>query len=254
MAQMSTTAGGTTVRRKTPFAVEFYRSAVGKKYVMAVTGIMLIGFAVSHMIGNLKMYLGAMPAGSKYAYHIDEYGEFLRKMGEPILPHSVLLWILRLGLIGAFALHMHAAFSLTVMNRKARTVNYQSKRDYLAANFASRTMRYSGLIFFLFLLWHLADLTWGLNGIAGSDWKRGEVYNNVDSSLSRIPVAILYIVANLALGTHLFHGAWSFFQSLGVNNPRFNKARKAFAMGIAGLIVAGNISFPVAVLLGVVGK
>ncbi len=254
MANVSTTAGGTATRRKLPFPVEFYRSAVGKKYVMAVTGVMLIGFAVTHMIGNLKVYLGSMPATSKYAYHIDEYGEFLRRMGEPIFPHTVLLWILRLGIIGAFALHMHAAFSLVVMNKKARQVNYQSKRDYIAANFASRTMRYTGIIFFLFLIWHLADLTWGVKGIAGDGWKRGEVYNNMDASLSRIPIAVLYIVANLALGIHLFHGAWSFFQSLGINNPRFNKARKGFAMGIAGLIVAGNISFPIAVLAGVVGK
>jgi succinate dehydrogenase / fumarate reductase, cytochrome b subunit len=132
MANVSTTAGG--VRRKTPFAVELYRSAVGKKYVMAVTGVGLVLFAFGHMIGNLKMYLGSMPATSKYAYHIDEYGEFLRKLGEPILPHTVFLWITRLGLIGAFGLHMHAAFSLTVMNRKARTTNYQSKRDYVAAS------------------------------------------------------------------------------------------------------------------------
>jgi succinate dehydrogenase / fumarate reductase, cytochrome b subunit len=252
MASVSTIAAGG--RKKAPLAVEFYRSAVGKKYVMAVTGVGLIFFAFGHMVGNLKMYLGAMPNGSKYAYHIDEYGEFLRELGQPIFPRTVFLWILRLGLIGAFALHMHAAFSLTVMNRKARVTKYQSKRDYIAANFASRTMRYSGLIFFAFLLWHLADLTWGAPGISGGAWKRGEVYNNLDSSLSRWPIAILYIVANLALGTHLFHGAWSFFQSLGVNNPRFNKARKAASMGLAGLIVAGNISFPVAILLGVVGN
>ena len=254
MANVSSTAGGTATPRKLPFAVEFYRSAIGKKYVMAVTGIMLIGFAFTHMIGNLKVYLGAMPSTSKYAYHIDEYGEFLRRLGEPIFPHTVLLWILRLGLISAFVLHMHAAFSLTIMNRNARKVGYQAKRDYVAANYASRTMRVSGIIFFLFLIWHLADLTWGVNGIAGDGWKRGEVYNNLDASLSRIPIALLYVVANLALGTHLFHGAWSFFQSLGINNPRFNKARRAFAMGIAGIIVAGNISFPIAVLAGVIGK
>jgi succinate dehydrogenase / fumarate reductase, cytochrome b subunit len=254
MANVSASPGAAVTRRKAPFPVEFYRSAVGKKYVMAITGIMLVGFAFAHMVGNLKMYLGALPEGSKYAYHLDEYGEFLREIGEPIFPRTVVLWILRLGLIGAFALHMHAAFSLTVMNRKARTVSYQSKRDYLAANFASRTMRYSGMIFVLFLVWHLADLTWGVSGIAGSGWERGEVYHNVDASLSRWPVAIFYIVCNLALGTHLFHGAWSFFQSLGVNNPRFNAARKAFAMGIAGVIVAGNVSFPIAVLAGVVGS
>jgi succinate dehydrogenase / fumarate reductase, cytochrome b subunit len=249
MAHVSTLGGS---RRKVPFAIEFYRSAIGKKWTMAVTGVFLILFAVGHMVGNLKMYLGAMPSTSKYAYHIDEYGEFLRHLGEPIFPKTVLLWIIRFALIGAFALHMHAAFSLTVMNKKARTVQYASKRDYLAANFASRTMRWTGIIVILFLLWHLADLTWGLNGISGGDWKRGEVYNNVDSSLSRIPVALLYIVANIALGIHLFHGAWSFFQSLGINNPRFNKARRGFAIAIATLIVAGNVSFPIAVLTGVV--
>lgn len=253
MANVSTTAGGLT-RRRTPFVVQFYRSAVGKKYVMAITGIGLVLFAIGHMVGNLKVYLGAMPSGSKYAYHIDEYGEFLRELLVPIFPRTVVLWILRAGLIGMFALHMHAAFSLTVLNKKARAVAYQSKRDYVAANFASRTMRYSGLIFFLFLAWHLADLTWGLKGISGGGWVRGEVYNNMDASLSRIPVGILYVVANLALGTHLFHGAWSFFQSIGVNNPRFNKARRGFAVAIAGIIVLGNISFPIAFMTGLVGK
>lgn len=251
MAQVTRTLGGS--RRKVPFAVEFYRSAIGKKWAMAVTGVFLILFVVGHMVGNLKLYLGTMPSTSKYAYHIDEYGEFLRHLGEPIFPRTVLLWIIRFALIGAFALHMHAAFSLTVMNRKARVVNYASKRDYLAANFASRTMRWTGTIVILFLLWHLADLTWGLRGISGGDWARGEVYNNVDASLSRIPVALLYIVANIALGVHLFHGAWSFFQSLGINNPRFNRARRGFAIAIATLVVAGNVSFPIAVLTGVVG-
>ena len=253
MANVSTPAAGLAPRRKAPFLVEFYRSAIGKKYVMALTGVGLVLFALAHMIGNLKLFLGAMPAGSKYAYHIDEYGEFLRELLVPIFPRTVTLWILRVGLIGAFALHMHAAFSLTVMNRKAREIGYKSKRDYIAANFASRTMRYTGLIFFAFLIWHLADFTWGIRPIAGPGWTRGQVYNNVDASLSRIPVGILYIIANLALGTHLFHGAWSFFQSLGINNPRFNTARKAGAMGIAGLIVVGNLSFPIAVMTGVIG-
>ena len=133
-------------------------------------------------------------------------------------------------------------------------MNYASKRDYLAANFASRTMRYTGIIVFLFLAWHLADFTWGVRGISGGGWTRGAVYNNVDASLSRIPVALLYIAANIALGVHLFHGAWSFFQSLGVSNPRFNRARRGFAIGVATLIVAGNVSFPIAVLTGVVGS
>ena len=251
LAHVSKTAAAPKLR-KPPFLVEIYRSAVGKKYVMALTGVALILFALGHMVGNLKMYLGAMPATSEYAYHIDEYSEFLRRIGEPILPHTVFLWITRIGLIGAFALHMHAAFSLTIMNRKARIVNYASKRDYIAANYAGRTMRVSGIIVFLYLIFHLADLTWGASPIASSNWQRGKVYANLDHSLSRPWVATIYIVANLALGTHLFHGAWSFFQSIGVNNPRFNKLKRSFAMGIAGLIVAGNVSFPIAVLTGIV--
>ena len=252
MANVSTTAGVPAKARKAPFVVELYRSAVGKKYAMALTGVFLILFALGHMVGNLKLYLGSTASTSNYAYHIDEYGEFLRKIGEPILPHSVLLWIIRIVLIGAFAVHMHAAFSLTMMNRKARVTNYASKRDYLAANYASRTMRVSGIIVFLFLIFHLADLTWGAHPIASQHYTRGLVYANVDNSLSRPGIAIIYIVANLALGTHLFHGAWSFFQSLGINNPRFNKVRRWFAMGIAGIIVAGNVSFPLAVLAGIV--
>jgi succinate dehydrogenase / fumarate reductase, cytochrome b subunit len=134
-----------------------------------------------------------------------------------------LLWILRAGLLGAVLLHIHAAYGLTVMNRKARPVKYQSARDYEIANFASRTMRWTGIIVLLFILWHLADLTFGW---VNPDFEYGEVYRNVDASLSRIPVAILYIVANIALGIHLFHGTWSLFQSMGWNNPKFNQWRR----------------------------
>jgi len=230
-------------RRRAPFPVEFYRSAVGKKWVMAITGIMLMGFVFFHMVGNLKMYLGA--------HDFNHYAEFLRELLVPILPRTVTLWLLRLGLIGAFVLHIHAAYSLTVMNRRARPVAYQSKRDYIAANFASRTMRWTGIIFALFLLWHLADLTWGVRGI-DSHFVRGDAFGNVRWSLHRWPVGILYIVANLALGVHLFHGAWSLFQSLGWNNPRFNAMRRNFATAFAALIVIGNVSFPVMILAGVV--
>ena len=236
-------ASGSKANRKAPFPVEFYRSALGKKYVMAITGIMLMGFVFAHMVGNLKMYLGAE--------EFNHYGEFLRELLVPILPRTVLLWMLRLGLIGAFALHIHSAYSLTRMNRAARTVRYQSKRDYIAANFASRTMRYTGVIFGLFLIWHLFDLTFTGTGYT---YVRGHAYENVDASLSRLPVALLYIVANVALGVHLFHGSWSLFQSMGWNNPRFNGLRRNFAAGFAALIVIGNVSFPVAVLAGIVGN
>ncbi len=236
---------GASKRRKF-FLIDLYGTAVGKKYVMALTGVIGIGFVITHMIGNLKMFLGK-DAGGVYA--IDHYGEFLRELLVPILPRTVALWLLRLVLIGAILLHLHAAFSLTVLNRTARPVKYQSARDYQVASFASRTMRWTGIIVLLFLAWHLADFT---AGWANPGFVRGEVYRNIDASLSRIPVAALYIVANIALGVHLFHGTWSLFQSIGWSNPRFNKWRRAMAMGVATVIVVGNVSFPVAVLAGIV--
>src|SRR6476469_7955358 len=204
--------------RKVPFFVGFYRSAVGKKYVMAITGIVGMLYVIAHMLGNMKMFLGADD--------INHYAEFLRELLVPIAPRTLVLWLLRPGLIVALLLHLHAAYSLTVMNHKARPVKYQSHRDYVAADFASRTMRWSGIIVLLFLAFHLADLTWGF---ANPDFLRGDPYNNLASSLERVPIAILYLAANIALGIHIFHGAWSMFQSLGLNNPRFNKWRLYFA-------------------------
>jgi len=199
-----------------------------------------------HAIGNLKMYLGAED--------INHYGEFLRELLVPILPRTVMLWMLRIGLLGALVLHLHAAWSLTVMNRHARAVKDQSPRDYQIANFASRTMRWTGIIILLYTFFHLADLTWGWWNATGTDgtYVRGDVYGNLVRSLERVPVAALYMVADIALGIHLFHGAWSLFQSMGWANPRFNRWRRGFATGFATLVVVINVSFPIAVLAGIV--
>jgi succinate dehydrogenase / fumarate reductase cytochrome b subunit len=228
-------------KRKAPWPVAFYRSAVGKKWVMAVTGIMLMGFVFGHAIGNLKVYLGA--------YDLNHYGEFLRELLVPILPRTVFLWIIRLGLMGAFALHIHAAYSLTRMNQRANAAGYQQSRDWQAATAASRSMRWTGIIVGLFVLFHLADLTWGT---VNPDFVRGDAYRNLVASFERVPVAIIYVVANVALAIHLFHGAWSMFQSLGLNNPKWNSWRRGFAVGFAGFIAVVNLSFPIAVLAGVI--
>ena len=224
------TAVTPTPGRRKPFLLDLYGTAVGKKYVMALTGIAIMGFVLAHMVGNLKMYLG--PA------EFDHYAEFLRELLVPILPRTLALWLMRIGLITAFVLHIHAAYGLTIINHKARPVKYQSPRDYVAANFASRTMRWTGIIVALFLFFHLADLSWGW---FNPDFIRGAPYHNVDASLSRVPVALLYIVANIALGIHLFHGAWSLFQSMGWSNPRFNRWRRGFATAFAAVIVVGNV-------------
>ena len=243
------TGTATTPAKKKPFLLDLYATAVGKKYVMAITGLIGIGFVITHMIGNLKVYLGVVLEDGERVYDIDVYGEFLRDLAVPLLPRTYLLWGLRLVLIGAVLLHIHAAWGLTQLNRKARAVRYQSERDYQVANFASRTMRWTGTIVLLYIIFHIADLTWGATG---ADWSRGDVYYNIDQSLSRWWVAGIYIVANLALGVHLFHGTWSLFQSLGWNNPRFNAWRKGAAIGVAGAIVVGNLSFPIATLAGVI--
>lgn len=226
-------------RRPAPWPVEFYRSAVGKKWVMALTGIVLMGFVFGHMIGNLKIYQGA--------HAMNVYGEFLREVLYPLLPRTVPLWIVRIGLILAFAFHIHAAASLTLTNRRARAGGYATRRDFEAANIASRSMRWTGVIILLFLFFHLADFTWGW---FNPDFVRGDVYRNVQASLTNAVPAGIYIVANVALGIHLFHGAWSMFQSLGLNNPKYNQWRRNFAFGFAAIIVVGNLSFPIAVVSG----
>lgn len=249
-APVSGTAIARAARRRRPFLIDLYSTAVGKKYVMAITGIGLLGFVLFHMIGNLKMYMGQS--------ELNHYAHFLERLLYPILPEKAMLWIFRAGLISMVGLHLHAAYTLTVINRQARPVKYQSERDYQVASFASRTMRASGIIVVLFLIWHLLDFTFGagaVNSYVGTKDAEGlkDVYGAVAFSLNRVPVAIFYVLANIALGTHLFHGVWSLFQSLGWNNPRFNKWRRTLASAFATVIVVGNVSFPIAVLAGVVG-
>ena len=175
------------------------------------------------MIGNLKVFLGSEE-------HQPRTASGCATWASRLFPRTVVLWGLRIGLILAFFFHILAAYQLTRINRRARPVKYQSPRDYVAANFASRTMRWTGVIIALFLIFHLLDLTWGP---ANPDFVRGDVYNNLVHSFERVPVAIVYIVANIALGIHIFHGAWAMFQSLGLNNPRYNLWKRYFATGFA---------------------
>lgn len=237
-------AASAATRRRRPWPLEVYRSAVGKKWVMAVTGIILIAYVVAHMIGNLKLYLGAES--------INAYGEALRDLGGHLVPRTHLLWVMRIGLLAAAGLHVHAAYALTVSNWKARGGRY-ARRDYAVAGYASRTMRWTGVILALFVVFHLADLTWGTSPPAANEFSRGDVYGNLVASFSRPSVAVLYIVANAAVAVHLFHGTWSIFQTLGWSNPRFNRWRRYAAYVVSGTVLLGNLSFPIAVLTGIVG-
>lgn len=220
--------------------LNFYRSAIGKKMVMALTGIVLFGWITAHMLGNMKLYLGAQ--------HMNEYATWLRTMGAPAVPSTGLLWLSRLVLIVAISFHIHSTIALTLMNRKARPVGYSS-RNYVEASFASRTMRWGGLLIILFVIYHLLHLTFGT---LHPNFVEGDPYRNVVSGLQVVWVAAFYIVAQIALAFHLYHGLWSMFQSLGWNHPRFNSWRRNFATAFALIVTLGNISFPVAILLGIV--
>ena len=223
----------------------FYRSAIGKKAVMAITGVILFGWIFAHMAGNLKLFFGSEA--------LNHYAEWLRDLGAPIFPHESVLWITRILLIVAVIFHIHAAYMLTVMNGKARPVDY-ADRDFVKGTYAARTMRWGGVIILLFVIYHLLHLT---TGDAHHDFRRlpnggVDVYHNVVAGFQVWWVAAIYIIANLALGLHLCHGLWSMFSSLGMTNPRFELWRRTFATLFAVIITAANISFPMSVLTGFV--
>jgi succinate dehydrogenase / fumarate reductase, cytochrome b subunit len=219
---------------------EFFRSAVGKKAVMAVSGLVLFGFVLVHFIGNLKLYEGRDK--------LNNYAGFLREVGSPALPTSGLLWIARLVLLAAVVLHIWAAWQVSRMSWAARPAGYR-RRDAVSASYASRTMRWGGVIVLLFVVYHLLHLTFGT---VHPEFVEGDVYANVVTGFQVWWVSAFYIVAQVALGFHLYHGLWSLFQSLGWSQPRFNPWRRTFAHAFAWLITLGNISFPLAVLAGVI--
>lgn len=216
-------------------APTFLGSSIGKKVVMAATGIVLFGFVVGHMIGNLQVYLGARA--------LNEYGEFLRHV-----LHGQGLWIARAGLLVAVLLHIWAATSLTLANRSARPVGY---REWQAreSTYASRTMVWSGPILAVFILYHLAHFT---TGAAHPHFVEGDVYRNLVIGFTNPYASAFYILAMLALGLHMYHGVWSMLQTLGLSHPRWNPLRRLAALAFTALVVVGNISIPVAVLTGYV--
>jgi len=223
----------------------FFSSSVGQKWLMALTGIGLLGYVFVHMLGNLKIFLGANESGE---YEIDLYGEALSDLGGDLVPHTSVLWLFRIGLIAMFVIHIYAAAELTRRNLRSRGRDrYEAKRDYEAVNYASRTMRWGGVIVLLFVLYHLADLTWGF---ANPEFVRGDVYDNIVASLTRPAVALLYLVAQFALVLHIYHGAWSLFQSIGSVSARYKVLRRYFAVAFAATIFIGNTAVVVAVWTG----
>jgi len=213
----------------------FLGSSIGRKVVMAVTGAILFGFVLGHMIGNLQVYLGPEA--------LNHYGVLLRQ-----LLHGAGLWIVRVVMLTAVSLHIWSATSLTLESRRARPEGYREQK-WKESTYASRTMRWGGVILLLFVIYHLLHFT---TGTAHPDFIEGDIYHNFVTGFQSVPVSLVYIFAMLALGLHLRHGVWSMFQTLGVSHPRYIRMAHAAAWIFAVIIVAGNISFPIAVLAGIV--
>ncbi|MCC6131881.1 MAG: succinate dehydrogenase cytochrome b subunit [Acidobacteria bacterium] len=208
-------------------------SSVAKKAVVALTGLVLYGFVFVHMMGNLQLYAGPEK--------INAYAKLL-KANPPIL------WGARLFLLVAVSIHIILTIQLALKNKAARPVGYAGQ-DFQAASFASRTMIWSGPIIGFFILFHLLHLT---VGSVHPDFSHTDVYANVVKGFQSAPVAGFYILAMILLGFHLHHGAFSLLQTLGLRFPKYEKQAKLLLGAVTYAIVAMNISFPVAVLAGIV--
>ncbi|MCP3982534.1 MAG: succinate dehydrogenase cytochrome b subunit [bacterium] len=216
-------------------------SSVGKKIVMGLSGVLLFGFVIGHMIGNLKVYQGA----EKF----NAYAEFLREAGAPMLGHGQALWIARLVLLACVGIHIAAAVQLAVASSRARKTRYK-KFDDLSFSYASRTMRWGGAIITAFVIYHILHLTLGT---VHPDFEHGSAYQNLVAGFRVWPVSVVYILCMFPLGLHLYHGLWSLTQTLTLDHPRVKQYRRVAAAVLAGVVVVGNVSIPISVLTGIVG-
>ena len=216
------------------------RSLIGQKVIMAATGLILFLFVVGHLVGNLKVFEGPEP--------FNAYAEGLRTVGAPFFGRGQVLWLIRAVLLIAVLAHIWAATAVTLASWRARPVGYRGLEPQ-ETTYAARTMRWGGVIIFLYVVYHLLDLTFGA---ANPSFIPGDVYHNLVASLRRWPTAATYIVAVVMVGLHVQHGLWSAFQTLGVNRPPTPQWRRGVAAAIAALITAGYVAIPVAVLAGVV--
>lgn len=215
------------------------RTAVGLKFVVAVTGLVLFGWVAMHMLGNLKTFLGPEA--------IDDYAKGLRTLGEPFVPHGFALWGVRLLLLACVVLHVGAAAKLTARNRAARPVPY-ARYGPRESTFSARFMLVSGAVLLVYVVLHVLHLTTGT--ILKGSFDEGQVYSNLSRSFRMGAVAVFYVGAVLVLALHLYHGVWSLFQTLGLDNPDRNPKLRAFAAVSAIGLFAGFASVPVAFLVG----
>jgi succinate dehydrogenase / fumarate reductase, cytochrome b subunit len=214
-------------------SLRFWRTTVGKKAVMAVTGVILFGFVAGHLLGNLQVFEGPEK--------LNRYAALLKSL-------PALLWGTRIVLLTSVILHIWSSFQLWLLQREARPIGYVKKVN-LNSTYASRTMQWSGPIILAFVIWHLLQFTFGAVH-PGAPFDEHNVYNNVVLGFQVWPVALFYIIAMLMLCYHLYHGLWSMFQSLGFSHPAYTPVLRTLAKVVAILLAVGYVSIPVAVLAG----
>ncbi|WP_406499594.1 succinate dehydrogenase [Streptomyces sp. NBC_00846] len=230
----------TRTDRRPSMTRTLWDSSVGKKTIMAVSGLIMLLYLVVHMIGNLKIFFGAG--------EFNHYAHWLRTMGEPFLHYEWALWIVRVVLVAAVVLHATSAYQLSRRDIRARPAKYVHKKP--RASYATRTMRWGGIILALFIVWHILDLTTGT--VHSGGFQSGHPYQNVVDTFSTWYGNTIYIVAMLALGLHVQHGFWSAAQTLGAGNATRDRVLKTTATVLALVLTVGFISVPVAVMTGVV--
>jgi succinate dehydrogenase / fumarate reductase cytochrome b subunit len=219
----------------------FYRSSVGKKMIIAVTGVILILFVVGHLLGNLQIFLGPD--------WINAYSEHLRELGP-------LLWAIRVFLLVTVIVHIYVTIQLAIQNKRARPTQYKDKEN-VKATFASRHMVMSGLIVLMFIIYHLAHFTVRVTDprfllLKADPLNRYDVYSMMVYGFQNYLVSAFYILGLFLLFLHLSHGSSSFFQSLGLNNKNLAPRLAFWGRVFAWLLFLGYVSIPVAVLLGLV--
>jgi succinate dehydrogenase / fumarate reductase cytochrome b subunit len=214
-------------------------STVGKKTIMAVSGLVMLLYLVVHMFGNLKIFFGP---GT-----FNGYAHWLRTLGEPFLHYEWALWIIRVALVVAVVLHAVCAYQLSRLDRRARPVAYAHKKA--RTSYATRTMRWGGVILLLFLVWHLLDFT---TLTVNRNAEPGHPYENVVATFDTWYGDVIYIVAMLALGLHIRHGFWSAAQTLGAGSATRDRVLKTTANALALVLTAGFIAVPVGVMTGIV--
>jgi succinate dehydrogenase / fumarate reductase, cytochrome b subunit len=217
-----------------------WHTTVGKKAVMATTGVVMLLFLVVHMAGNLKIFFGPTD--------FDSYAAWLRTIGEPVLHNSWYLWVQRVVLLACLVAHVTSAAQLSRRDRKARPQRYRHRQPW-RGSFATHTMRYGGIVLGLFVIWHILDLT---VGAVNPHYEAGHPYHNVVADFQVWWISLIYVVAMLMLCLHIYHGFWSAAQTLGANNAARNGVFKTIATVLALVITVGFLSVPVAVMTGVV--